>query len=135
MKKIIVYRLENAKRIGPFRGGHRMEAEYLREHHGIRQCLVDRGNMKPRSFKKLSMAGWSCAWSSEADFDKWMNNKVEYFESLGYFKVAYEISKYKLCGEQEFCTFDEELDDYIFDLIDGYQVFFNPKFAVKINNI
>lgn len=132
MKKIIVYRLENSQGIGPFRGGHRDEAELLKGHMGIRQCLVERGRMKPRAFKKLSTSGWNCAWSSEADFDVWMNNKTEFFEELGYFKVVYEVDQYKLCDEQQLCQYDEVLEDYVSFDIDGFQVFFNPKRAVKV---
>lgn len=132
MKKIIVYRLENSKGIGPFRGGHRAEAEMLKGHLGIGQCLVDCGRMKYRAFKKLSTSGWHCAWTSEADFDMWMNNKTEFFESIGYFKVRYELSQYKLCGEQELFQYDEDYEDYVSFNIDGYQVFFNPRRAVKI---
>lgn len=133
MKKIIVYRLENIRGFGPFRGGHRMEAELLKAHLGIRQCLVDRSKVKPRAFKKLSKAGWNCAWSSESDFDLWMNDQTEFFENLGYFKVRYEIEQYKLCGDQELCQYDETLEDFLYFDIDGYQVFYNPKRALKVS--
>lgn len=133
MKKIIVHRLENSKGLGPFRGGHRMEAEQLKEHLGIRQCLVDHKGMKSRIFKKLSNAGWRCAWTSEKDFNIWMNDKKEFFEQLGYFKVTYEISQYKLSAKQELYSYNEELEDYVLFNIDGFQVFFNPENAVKIN--
>lgn len=131
MKKAIVFRLENSQGLGPFRGGHRNEAELLKGHLGIRNCLVDFGIMKPRMFKKFSNNGWLCAWSSEADFNEWLNDKHDYFESLGYFKVVYEVSQYKQCGNQRLFHYDEEVEDYISSPIDGYQVFFNPKNATK----
>jgi hypothetical protein len=54
MKKIKVIRLENKAGLGPFRGGHREEADRLKGHFGIRMCLVDNEIMKSRGFKKIA---------------------------------------------------------------------------------
>lgn len=132
MKEIVVYRLENTLGIGPFRGGHRMDAENLKIHMGIKECLVYHGIMKPRIFKKLSVSGWSCAWSSESTFDEWMNGLSEHFKALGYVKVKYMVSKYKLCPNQYLEHYDNEIEDYVKINVDGFQVFFNPRFANKI---
>lgn len=132
MNKITVFRLENKQGIGPFRGGHRDEAERLKAHFGIRNCLVDYEIMKPRQFKKFAKNGWVCAWSHEEDFDNWMHDQSEYFEALGYFKVRYEVGQYKLCGNQQLFHFDESLDDYVYQEAAGHQVFFNPKQAIKL---
>lgn len=132
MKKIKVFRLENKNGIGPFSGGHRDEAELLKGHFGIRICLVENGIVNNRIFKKFSKQGWLCAWSSESVFASWMNGKEDFFNKLGYFKVEYEVSRYKLCGNQRLYRFDEVDEDYISEEVDGYQVFFNPKKATKI---
>lgn len=132
MKSIVVFRLENSSGIGPFRGGHRQEAESLKIHMGIKHCLVDGAGMKPRIFKKLASSGWSCAWSSESIFDEWMNGFEKHFESLGYVKVKYLVSKYKVCPNQFFEHYDDNIEDYVQTNVDGFQVFFNPRFANKI---
>lgn len=132
MKKITVFRLENKNGLGPFRGGHRDEANNLKGHFGIRMCLVDNEIIKSRIFKKFAKQGWLCGWSSESVFEKWMNDQYEYFNKLGYFKVKYEVSKYKLCGEQQLSHIDEISDEYVYEEVDGYQVFFDPKTAIKI---
>lgn len=135
MKKIKVFRLENINKLGPFRGGHRNEANLLKGHFGIRNCLIDYEIMKPRMFKKFAKNGWLCAWSVEEDFDNWLNDHAAYFESLGYFKVAYEVSQYKLCGDQKLFHIDEKLDEYVYCDVVGHQVFFNPKNASKLKPI
>lgn len=132
MKKIKVIRLENKAGLGPFRGGHRDEADYLKGHKGIRICLVECGVIKKRIFKKKSKKGWLCGWSSEITFNSWMNGKEEFFSQLGYFKVEYEVSSYHACGNQTLCHFDEVEEDYFSEEAEGYQVFFDPKKAIKI---
>lgn len=132
MKKIKVIRLENKAGLGPFRGGHREEADRLKGHFGIRMCLVDNEIMKSRGFKKIAKKGWLCGWSLESVFEKWINGQEGYFNKLGYFKVEYEVSKYKLCGEQKLFHIDETSDEYVYEEVNGYQVFFDPKKAIKI---
>lgn len=132
MKSINVFRLENSNRIGPFRGGHRDEANLLKEHLGIKQSLVELGNMKPRLFKKLSKSGWLCAWSSEVDFDNWMNGQSEFFEALGYFKVCYAVNSYKLCFNQNITEYNKNSENIEYS---HAQVFFNPNKATIIKKI
>lgn len=131
MQKIIVFRLENDNGIGPFRGGHRNEANRLKEHFGIALCLSN--YMKPRMFKKHAKNGWICGWSSEKTFCDWMNGQEDYFKELGYSKVIYEAKNYRLCGNQELFYYDSTIKDYISCSADGYQVFFNPHTSLKIN--
>ncbi len=89
--------------------------------------------MKHRYFKKLSRSGWLCAWTSEKDFDNWMNQKTSFFLDLGYFKVSYEVSQYYLCYDQKFFDYDNNIDDSLLH-VDGCQVFFNPKKSLKLKN-
>lgn len=131
MKKINVFRLENKNGLGPFRGGHRDAAEILKGHFGVKMCLVDNEILNERIFKKFAKQGWLCAWSSENTFEKWMNGQEDFFENLGYFKVQYEVSVYKLCGEQKLFHIDPVTDNYVYEDAEGFQVFFNPNTAIK----
>ena len=129
MKPIVIYRLENEKGVGPFQGGNRKEADLLLGHIGIGQC----SSLSARVFKKLTRLGWVCAWEREEDFDVWVGGHCDLFSLLGYNKVKYRARQYRLCRDQVFWKYVEELEDWDQHNIEGCQVFFNKKYATKLN--
>lgn len=121
MKSIKVYRLENSAGLGPYRGGHRMEAEQLKQ---ICNPIHGDDRLSERRKKSLYKSGWKYGWDSESIFDNWMNGKEGFFASLGYNKVCYIVNKYRKYDKQYLGYYDNELEDYVDDLFPGCQVFF-----------
>lgn len=129
MKSLIVYRLENEKGVGPFRGGHRDEAESLLGHTNP---LYWDDKLSRRRKNTMHNEGWVYAWSCSDTFNLWMNGKEDFMADYGYRKVAYKTNQYRSYKDQELWKYIGEDEDWVQVPVSGMQVIFNPKRSIKV---